>query len=160
MPTHAAGVRIQAHLRVIVGAVIGALALGDFRPTGEGTRRLQRCHHRLRAGVGEPHLIDRRQPRHEQLGKVDLGFRRQAKGRSERELAHGCLDQRGMSMAVDQGREIVDAVDQLVSVNVPDAAAFTARGIDRIGFHEHGRARVAARQAGKRADHRVLWNAI
>jgi len=47
--------------------------------------------------------------------------------------------------------KLFDAVDIDVAVEVPDPTALAARGIDRIGLHEHGGAGVAAGQACQRA---------
>jgi hypothetical protein len=52
---------------------------------------------------------------------------------------------------MDQRGEIVDAVDEFVAVDIPDPEALAARGIDRIGLHEHGGAGVAAGQTRQRA---------
>jgi hypothetical protein len=115
-----------------------------------GAGGLQRHHHGLGAGVAEPNLIDRRQSRGQQFGEIDLGFGRQAERRSQRELLCRGLDQRRMRMAVYLRGEIIDAIDEFVAIEVPHPAACAARGIDRIGLHEHGGARVAAGQARQR----------
>ena len=143
--------RIEAHLGIVIGAVIGALAFGDFGAAGMRPRRLQRHHHGFGAGIGKAHLLDRRQPRSQQFREIDLGFRRQAERRAQRQLRGRRLDQRGMGVAVDLRGEIVDAVDVDVAVEIPDPAALAARGVDRIGLHEHGGAGVAAGQARQRA---------
>ena len=143
--------RVEAHFGIVVGAVIGALALGDLGTAGMRTRRLQRHHHGFRAGIGKAKLIHRRQPRGKQFGQIDLGFRRQAERRPERQLCGRGLHQHRMRMAVDLRGEIVDAIDIDVAVEIPHPAALAARGIDRIGLHEHGGAGVAAGQARQRA---------
>jgi len=131
--------------------VIGALAFGDLRPAGVRPRRLQRHHHGLGAGIRKAHLIDRRQTRGQQLSEIDFRFGRQAERRSQRKLRRRRLDQRGMGVAMNLRGEIVDAIDEDVAVEIPDPAALAARGIDRIGLHEHGGAGVAAGQARQRA---------
>ena len=143
--------RIEAHLGIVIGAVIGALAFGDLGTAGMRPRRLQRHHHGLGAGIGKPDLLDRRQARNQQFGEIDLGFRRQAERRAQRELRGRRLDQCGMGVAVNLRGKIVDAVDVDVAVEIPDPAALAARGVDRIGLHEHGGAGVAAGQARQRA---------
>ena len=135
---------IQADLGIVIGAVIGALAFGDFWTAGMRPRRFQRYHHGLGAGIGKAYLVDRGQARDQQFSEIDLGFRRQAERRSQRELRGRRLDQRGMRVAVNLRGEIVDAVDIDVAVEIPDPAALAARGVDRIGLHEHGGAGVAA----------------
>jgi hypothetical protein len=54
--------RIEAHLGIVIGAVIGALAFGDLGAAGMRARRFQRHHHSFGAGNGKPHLLYRRQP--------------------------------------------------------------------------------------------------
>ena len=61
------------------------------------------------------------------------------------------LEQLRVSMAVDQRPPRADEVDEAIAVDVPDPAALAARGVDRIGLHEHGSAGVAAGQARQRA---------
>ena len=143
--------RIEADFGIVIGAVIGALAFGDLRPAGMRARRLQRHHHSFGAGIRKAHLIDRRQTRRQQFGEIDFGFGRQAERRSQCELFVCGLDQDGMGVAVNCRGEIVDAVDIDVAVEIPDPAALAARGIDRIGLHEHGGAGIAAGQARQRA---------
>src|SRR4029450_6957284 len=65
-----------------------------------------------------------------------------------------------MRMAVNQRGEIVDAVDKRGAVEIPDAAALAACGIDRIGLHEDSGARIAAGQARQRAVIHLLRTGI
>ena len=138
---------IKAHFGVVVGAMIGALAFGDFRTAGKRARRLQRHHDSLGARICETHLLHRGQPRRQQFRKINLGLGRQAERRSQRKLLRGRFHQRRMRVAVDQRGKIIDAVDIFVAVDIPDPAPLTARGIDRIRLHEYGGAGVAAGQA-------------
>ena len=147
---------IEADFGIVIGAVIGALAFCDLRPPGKRPRRLQRHHHGLGAGIGEPHLLDRGQARRQQFRQIDLGLRRQPERRSQRQLFCRSRHQRGMGVAVDQRGEVVDAVDIAIAVDIEHPATLAARSIDRIGLHEHGGAGVAAGQAGKRAGVEVL----
>ncbi|WP_244608069.1 hypothetical protein [Bradyrhizobium vignae] len=55
-----------------------------------------------------------------------------------------------MGMTVNQRGEIVDAIDQLIAIDIPDPAPLPACGIDRIRLHEHRRSGVAAWQARQR----------
>jgi hypothetical protein len=55
------------------------------------------------------------------------------------------------SINSNQRGKIIDAVDIFVAVDIKNPAALAARGIDRIGLHEHGGAGVAAGQALQRA---------
>ena len=143
--------RIEAHLGIVIGAVIGTLAFGDLWTAGMRPRRLQRHHHGLGAGIGKPHLFDRGQARNQQFSEIDFGCGRQAERRAQRELRGRRLDQARMRVAVNLRGEIVDAVDVDVAVEIPDPAALAARGVDRIGLHEHRGAGVAAGQARQRA---------
>jgi hypothetical protein len=131
--------------------MIGALALGDFRTSGKCARGFQRHHDRFGAGIGEPDLIHRRQSRRQHFGQFDLGQGGQAERRSQRELSRSCFNQQGMRVAMDQRGKVIDAVDIFVAIDVPDPAALAARGIERIGLHEHGGAGVAAGQVLQRA---------
>jgi hypothetical protein len=80
-----------------------------------------------------------------------LGQSGQAERRSQCELSRSRFDQHGMRVAMDQRGKIIDAVDIFVAVDIKNPAALAARGIDRIGLHEHGGTRVAAWQALQRA---------
>ena len=141
------GRRIEADFGIVIGAVIGAFALGDLRAAGKRARGLQRHHHRLGAGIGETDLFHRPQARRQQFGQFDLGLGRHAERRSQRELSGCGFNQPRMRMAMDQRGKIIDTVDIFVAVDVKDPAALAPRRIDRIGLHEDGGAAIAAGQA-------------
>ncbi len=90
--------------------MIGAFDLDDLGPLGEGARGLDRHHHALGAGIGEADLLDRGQAFDQQFRQLDLAQRRRAEGGAERNLIDRRGGDVGMSVAVDQRSEVVDAV--------------------------------------------------
>jgi hypothetical protein len=60
-------------------------------------RRLQRHHHRFGAGIGKPTCSTDGRRDDQQFGEIDLGFRRQAERRSQRQLRGRRPDQCGMA---------------------------------------------------------------
>ncbi len=138
--------RSEAHLGVVVRAVVRALELRDLRAAREGSRALERDHHRLAARVGEAHALGRGQPLAQERRQLDLLGRRHRERRTQREPAGRGFHDRRVGVAMDQRRVVVQAVQATVTLDVGDPAAFSGRGVWRVGCHVDGRARVAARQ--------------
>jgi hypothetical protein len=132
---------------MVIRAVISPLDFGDFRSTRMRPGGLDRHHHGFRAGIAEAHLRHTADPVTDQLGESDLGFGWQAERRSQGELSLSRLHEGRVRVAMDQGCEIVDAVDPRDTVDIPNSAAFTAGRINGKRLHVDRRARVATRQA-------------
>ena len=142
--------RPEAHLGVVVGAVIRALELGDLRAPGEAARGLHRHHHRLAPGIGEAHLVHRGQPLDEERGQLDLlGCRHRERGAAGEAACRRRGDGR-VRVAVDQGGVVVEQVEPAVAIDVHDPAALAFRGVGRVRRHEDRRPRIAARHHGLR----------
>src|SRR6202034_1899680 len=97
----------------------------DLETARIGPRRLKRGHYSFCSGISEPDLFDGRKTAGEQLSQVDFRFRRHADRRAKRKLLCRRFCQDRMGVAMDERREIVAAIDELVAVDVPDPAAFT-----------------------------------
>ena len=138
--------RRQAHLGVVVRAVVGAFELRDLRAAREGARALDRDHHRLAARIGEPHALGRGQPLAQERRQVDLLGCRHRERRAQREPAGRRFDDLRVGVAMYQRRVVVQAVQATVALNVGDPAAFPGGRVRRVRRHVDGRARVAAGQ--------------
>ena len=137
--------------RVVVGPVVAAREDADLLPAGEGSRRAERQHRRLGAGVREADQLDARQALTIRSASSISSSFGAATLISSRGLALHRLDDPRMAVAEDQRRVVRDEVDALDAVHVPDAAALAAGDVDGIRVVEDRRPRVAARQRAERA---------
>ncbi len=126
-----AGEELEAHLRPVVGAVVGALELGDPMPTGEPAGGLDGHHHRLAARVGEPNPLDAGDPLDEEGGQLDLLGRRQRERGAAGQSTGGRFRHRRMGVAVDQRRVVVQQVKAPLAIHVDQPAPLAFRRIDR-----------------------------
>jgi len=110
-------------LRVVVGAVVQALALHDLGALGQRAGRLDGVHHGLGAAAAENDPLGARHPGAQVLGEQDLG----PLGHPEADPAVQLLLQGGyggrVPVTVDEHHEVVGAVQQGVAVDVADPAA-------------------------------------
>jgi len=110
-------------LRVVVGAVVQALALHDLGALGQRAGRLDGVHHGLGAAAAENDPLGARHPEAQVLGEQDLG----PLGHPEADPAVQLLLQGGyggrVPVTVDEHHEVVGAVQQGVAVDVADPAA-------------------------------------
>ena len=134
----------EAHLHVVVRAVVGALELGDLRAARVSARALDRHHHGFASRVREAHPLGRRHALAQERGQLDLFGRGQRERRPLGQAPRGRLHDGGMRVTVDQRRVVVQAVEPAIALDVDDEAAFARRGVGRIRRHVHGRPRVAA----------------
>src|SRR6266545_5022928 len=134
----------------VVGAVIGALELGDLAPPREGPRHPHRVHRRLGAGIGEADGLHAGDALRQDLGQAHLVLARTRKGHAPARRVLDGLDDGRVGVAQDQARVIAVEVQSLDAVGVPDARAFSPRDIERIRIEEDRRAAVAARHHTER----------
>ncbi|MCY1443564.1 hypothetical protein D9M71_599880 [compost metagenome] len=137
---------VQAHFGVVIGAVIGAFDLGDLLAAGEGPCCLQRHHDGFCAGVGETHLLYAGQTLAEDFSQLDFAFGGHAEAGPQSQLFLHRFVHLRMAVAVDHGGEVVDAVDSLGSIGVPDSAALATHRVKRERFHVDRRTGVAPRK--------------
>ena len=114
------GCRIEADLHMIVGAVVGALELGDGWPAGDGARGLDGEHHSLGAGVHETALFQSRCASSYLLGQVRFAGQRQSESRSPIDGGMQRIHHWREGVAMDQREEVVGAVENAPSVDVGD----------------------------------------
>jgi hypothetical protein len=138
--------RIEAHLHMIVGAVIGALELGDRRPPGDGACRLHGEHHGLGPGVDEAELLEARCPAADFLGQRRFAGHRQAERRAAIDRVVQRCHHRRESVAMDQREEIVGAVEDPPAVEIGDPGAVAAHRIRWMRGEVGRRAHAAARR--------------
>ena len=142
---HALVSPVHADHDPVVGAVEGALELGELGPAGEGAGQAHGVHRGLGARVREAQALHRGHPPHERLGQPDLvlGGARERQARLGHRL-HG-LHHVGRGVAEDQARVVAVEVHALDAVGVPDVGALPALEVERIRIEERRRAAVAAR---------------
>ncbi len=134
-----------ADLGEVVGAVVGALHLGDLGPPRERPRHLEGGHDGLGSGVYEPDLFKAVVPRAEVFRVADLGLCGHRVGGSAGHLVCDRCDDGRMSMTVDEGGHVVGKVDPLHAIDVGDATTLGVCGIHRTGTAQHS---VAAHATG------------
>src|SRR3546814_16552372 len=96
-----------------LSAVVGAFALGDPAPAGQGAGSLDAQHDRLGAGVGKAQVFEVRHPGAEELRQRDLRQGRIAEAGAQGELALQRGHRSLVAMTVDERREVVLQVEKL-----------------------------------------------
>ena len=117
---------------VVVDAVVLALELHDLVATRERARDAHRVHRRLGAGHGHPGLRDPRVELLDELHRPDLVLAREREADPQ---AHPLVDvvvDALVAVAQDHRAVAHAQVDELVAVDVPDAAALAAVDVDRV----------------------------
>src|SRR5215213_7152703 len=103
--------------------MVAAFGLDDLLSTREGPGGAHGHHHSLGTGVGEAHLLHRRYPIHDALGELGLRLSRRWENSPQGSLFAHRLAYGRHRMAVDRGSVVVEQINELVAVHVPDAAS-------------------------------------
>ena len=141
---------MRAHLGVVVGAVIATFDARDLRSASEGASKSNREHRRLGPRAAESNRIEAGHAPAEELRELDLHRVRGGEARPPRRLITDRLEDLRMRVAEDHRRVVADHVDALDAVNVPDAAAFAALDVERIGVEVgRGASRAAWHRPGR-----------
>ena len=112
-------------------AVVAAGELHDQRPAGGAAGQPDRRHHRLGAGVDQPHPLDRRHPVDDLLGQLDLALGGRAEGQPAAGGRGHRLDDRGVGVAEDHRPPGADQVDVAPAVGVGEPGARSPAAMNR-----------------------------
>src|SRR5688572_23294289 len=106
--------------------MIPTLHLHDLGFSGESPSRSQREERSLGPRVAEPHLFDRRHSLHQGLREPNLQLVRGAVDRALRALREQRLVHARMGVTMQQRSEVVQKIEVLVPVGIPDSTTLTA----------------------------------
>ena len=135
----------MAGFDVVIGTVVGAFYFRNLWATRERTRRLQRGHHGLGAGIHEANLIKARATRADVLRMQNFLLSGHHEGAAARKLRRGGLNNRLICVSMNQRGNIVCEVDAGDTIDISDAATLAVR---HIGWNRRPQYGVAADTAG------------
>ena len=138
-------------------AVVLALELHDLRPAGEPAGDAHGVHRRLGPGHGHSRHLDPAGELLDELGDTDLILAREAEAHAPAHPLVHVVVHAIVAMAEDHGTVAHAQVDELVPVEVPDAAALAPIDVDRVlAPGPEVRVRPAGQAAPRSRVHRVL----
>ncbi len=125
--------RMHAHFEIVEGAVVAALHFDDQLAAGKRAGAADGHHGRFCSGIGEAHLVDRRNPPGKPFGQIGLRLQRSGIVRAERQLRGHRLGDRLEGMTVNERGVIVQQVDIGVAIQIGEGIALALHDRQRIG---------------------------
>ena len=120
------------HEQRIDMAVVAALEFHDLVAPGKSAREPDRGHRRLGAAVDHADFFNRRHPRADQLGHLDLARIRDAEADAVFCGGGNRIEHDLRRMAENRRPPCADVVDEFVAIDIPDVRAVGALDEERL----------------------------